>query len=216
MFAPIETEVVTKATPKKNIHSKAYIVVLAGFLIPFIFFFPLFVSASLISDTIAGEKERGTFELLLSVPLKPRDILLGKTISILSLMLLQTLIWLSLLEVQGVTIHHKLLVLLVIMLTGLSLVGIGVIISGISKTNKEANLLLSFAFMILFFIFFFPLPLESGWSKYILSITPVATIVKIGTSENIFYSAILPNVLFLSLVSLLIIYFGNRVFSEMY
>ncbi|MFQ6051231.1 MAG: ABC transporter permease [Candidatus Hydrothermarchaeota archaeon] len=216
LFSPIEIEMVTKLSQKKNLESKAYIVMLAGFLIPFVLFFPLFISASLISDTIAGEKERGTFELLLSAPLKPRDILIGKTISILSLMLFQSLIWLFLLEIQGVSIHHKILVLIVIMLTGLSLVGIGVIISGISKTNKEANLLLSFVFMVLFFVFFFPIPLESTWSKYALSMSPVATIVKIGTSEKIFYSEIFPNIFLLSLISFLVIYLGNRVFSKIY
>lgn len=46
-------------------------------LLPFVLF-PLYMAGPVGIDTIAGERERGTLETLLSSPLAPRDILWGK------------------------------------------------------------------------------------------------------------------------------------------
>jgi len=46
--------------------------------LPFFLLIPLLVSGIITSDSFAGERERNTLEALLSAPVRPRDILLGK------------------------------------------------------------------------------------------------------------------------------------------
>ena len=120
--------------------------------------------ASLCPETIAGEKERGTLASLLLTPIKRRHFVLGKVLA-LSLMALAsgavtflgTLFSLPKIMGAGGELTITLapleisLLFLVIVSTLLFFIGIGIIISAISNTIKEATGYLA-PFMVIFML----------------------------------------------------------------
>ena len=107
---------------------------LFGTLLPYFITFMLFVGAmSLGVDAIAGEKERGTMASMLLTPLKRRDIVLGKLISLSILSSLSA-------AVYAVTM----IIAMPIMLNGLS----GEELGGISLSFSIVQVIELFAIMI--------------------------------------------------------------------
>ncbi|MFQ6051230.1 MAG: ABC transporter permease [Candidatus Hydrothermarchaeota archaeon] len=146
---------------------------------------PLFTSANLISDSIVGEKERGTLEILLSSPASRSKILSGKVISILILMSIHIATWILFLELLGVKIYNHITLFVYLLLTGTWLIGIGVVISAYANSIKEASLVFSFVYMFLFFLLFVPLPLESaGIISGVMKFSPLASILTIAGQKE--------------------------------
>ncbi len=173
---------------KKTVEEKN---TLGQYILLLVLLLPIFTSANLISDSIVGEKERGTIEILLSSPTPRFEILFGKIISILILMSIHIGMWIFFLELLGVTIYNHIILFLFLLLTGTWLIGIGVVISAYSNSIKEASLVFSFIYMFLFFLFFVPLPLESaGIMSGVMRFSPLASIITIASQKEFVWGSL--------------------------
>jgi ABC-2 type transport system permease protein len=90
--------------------------------------------------SVAREREQGTFEQLLVSPLTTGGIMLGKTIPALIIATVQaTIILLAAIWIYGVAFQGSLLLLYTCLLCyGVSLAGIGLLISSVSSTQQQA------------------------------------------------------------------------------
>ncbi len=133
----------------------------------------MLVSAMLTSISITREKELGTIEILYVSPLKPAIIIIGKVVpfallSILNAILILIASWL----IFSVPVNGSVLLLLAeSMLFIITSLGLGVLISTISKTQQTALMLSLFALMlptILLSGFIFPIE-NMPWPLRVIS-----------------------------------------------
>jgi ABC-2 type transport system permease protein len=114
------------------------------------------------ADAISGERERGTLESLLLVPAPRIDLVAGKGVAVLSLWVAALLVAIPYVWFlgRGVGVVGLALVngLLVALLLGLFLVGLGLLVSTFSRSNR---LSLSVSFFVLLALFA-PTQLPSG------------------------------------------------------
>lgn len=160
-----------------------------GMLIPFLLLIPLFSSISMISDSIVGERERKTLELLLSAPVTRTDIFLGKVLGILAISMSQISLWVALMMIAGFKIHNPLLLLFLFLLVSTMVIGIGVGISSLSKSIREASTYFTFAFSAVFLLLFVPFAIEFFYDspslREVVSISPLISAINVATNEKI-------------------------------
>ena len=121
-----------------------------GYLIPLVLFFPIFTSGNLIVDMVVGEKERKTFESLLTSPIDAKDIALGKFGAIFIFISIQTILWLALLRLQKIPIANLGSVVAVLLSVNAAVIITAVVLSIYSITVKEANISMMLLYVVLF------------------------------------------------------------------
>lgn len=165
--------------------SPYFVEVMYGFIVPFILLLPFFMASNLVTDSIVGEKERKTFEVLLMAPLSSSTVVMGKIIPILSFSLLQSLAWILLLDLLQVPIFNTILMLLILFFLGLGFIGVGILISILVDSTKEANSAITLILVFATFILFVPLFVKSGMFQVLFNFIPTVLMVKIASSPVI-------------------------------
>lgn len=215
-IATIENPVVLKEVPLNTksssplaLDSSYFVEIMYGFIIPFVVLLPFFLASNIVTDSVVGEKERKTFEVLLMTPLSSTMVVVGKILPILLFSLIQSIAWIILLNLLKVPIYHTLLLIVLLFFVGLAFIGLGVIISMLVDSTKEANsaitLLLFFATFVLFVPLFMDMPSLQG----ILNLIPTIIMVKM-TSTPVLDPQILLS--FLPTVALSLVVFGLSVY----
>jgi ABC-2 type transport system permease protein len=161
--------------------SARFFEIMYGILIPFILLLPTFLSANMMTDSIVGEKERKTYELLVSSPVTKTDIILGKTLPILAIALAQAALWIILLELKGIHIFNPLPILGMLLLLDLIFIGFGILISAFSETIKDANIGVTLALIITSLAFFAPVSIR----KEIADLSPVFLMTKLASNPAV-------------------------------
>ncbi len=179
--------------------SPYFVEVMYGFIVPFILLLPFFMASNLVTDSIVGEKERKTFEVLLMTPLSSSMVVMGKIIPILGLSLLQSLFWIFLLDWLQVPIFNTLLLLVVLFFVGLGFIGVGILISVLVDSTKEANSAITLILVFATFILFVPLFIKSDLFQVLFNFIPTVLMVKIASSP-----VIKPEIMIYSLPTILI------------
>lgn len=179
--------------------SPYFVEIMYGFIIPFILLLPFFLASNLVTDSIVGEKERKTFEVLLMTPLSSSMVVLGKIIPILSFSLLQSLAWILVLDLLQVPIFNTILLLLVLFSLGLGFIGVGMLISILVDSTKEANSAITLFLIFATFILFVPLFIKSDFFQALFNFIPTVFMVKIASSP-----VVRPGVMFYLLPTILI------------
>jgi len=167
---------------KIALDSSYFVEVMYGFIVPFILLLPFFLASNLVTDSIVGEKERKTFEVLLMTPLSSSTVVLGKIIPILGFSLLQSLAWIFLLDLLQVPIYNTLLLLFVLLSLGLGFIGVGILISILVDSTKEANSAITLILVFATFILFVPLFIKSDMFQVVFNFIPTVLMVKIASS----------------------------------
>jgi len=162
-----------------------FVEIMYGFIVPFILLLPFFLASNIVTDSIVGERERKTFEVLLMTPLTSFMVVLGKIIPILSFSLIQSVAWIILLNFLRVPIYNPLLLFILLFFIGLGFIGIGVILSMLVDSTKEANSAITLVLVFATFILFVPLFVTIPYLDVILNIIPTVLIVKIASSPYI-------------------------------
>ncbi|MBI4813943.1 MAG: ABC transporter permease, partial [Methanobacterium sp.] len=111
-------------------------------------FLPLFLFGNIIIDSVVGEKERKTAEILVAMPISPGEILLGKGLAVVAISALQVVMWIVVLIAAGFTINNVILVYLLVVLTAVPIVGLTSIIAAYAKNYKEAGIGITFAYVM--------------------------------------------------------------------
>jgi ABC-2 type transport system permease protein len=166
-----------------------FIEIMYSLLVPIVILLPVFLSMNILSDSIVGEKERKTFEILLASPLTRLEIIIGKLIPVISLGFLQVTLWLFVISRRNISIGNIGALYLFLFILMVLFFSISVIFSMISSNIREANLYLTLFMMFLTFLMFVPFPSLGGFDA-VVTYSPVVAMVKITT--NVLERSILP------------------------
>jgi ABC-2 type transport system permease protein len=192
--------------------SAYFVEVMYGFIVPFILLLPFFLGSNIVTDSVVGEKERKTFEILLMAPLSSYMVIIGKIIPILLFSLIQSVVWILVLDILRVPIYNPILIILVLFFLGLGFIGVGILISMLVDSTKEANSAITLLLVFATFILFVPLFIKSNFQG-IFNFIPTVIMVKMASSPKISSQIVL--YLLPTLIISLIIFLGTvRLFKH--
>jgi len=147
----------------------------------------LVVSVSALSvtaQTVAREREMGTFDQLLVSPLRLHELLIGKMLPPMAISLAHGTLFLVVAQTMfGVPFTGSyLLFYLALLLYMLSLIGIGMFISALSRTQQQAFLGAFMAIVPLVVLSGFAAPVENmpGWLRFITYFDPARYFLEIS------------------------------------
>lgn len=217
IVAPVNFQLVILNMDKQSklaLNSAYFVEIMYGFIVPFILLLPFFLASNIVTDSVVGERERKTFEVLLMTPVSSSQVMLGKIIPILTFSMIQSLVWIVLLDILRVPIYNPIPILLILFFVGLSFIGIGTLLSMFVDSTKEANSAITIVLVFATFVLFMPLFIKTSYFSVILNFIPTVLIVKMSSTPNIglnmfIYS--LPTVLFSLLIFMLTVrYFRHE------
>jgi ABC-2 type transport system permease protein len=165
--------------------SSYFVEIMYGFIVPFILLLPFFLASNIVTDSIVGERERKTFEVLLMTPISSSEVMFGKTLPILFFSLIQSVAWIILLDLLRVPIYNPLLLFTLLFFIGLGFIGIGILLSMFVDSTKEANSAITIILVFATFILFMPLFIKSFYFTLILNYIPTVIMVKMASTPNI-------------------------------
>jgi ABC-2 type transport system permease protein len=204
-----EVPVNVNSSAELAIDSSYFVEIMYGFIIPFIVLLPFFLASNIVTDSVVGEKERKTFEVLLMTPLSSSMVVIGKILPILLFSLLQSAAWILLLELLKVPIYHSLLLLVLLFFVGLGFIGLGVIISMLVDSTKEANSAITLLLFFATFVLFVPLFMDISWLQGILNLIPTVIMVRMTSTPVLDPTLVL---YFLPTIAISLIIFGLSVY----
>lgn len=162
-----------------------FVELIYGFIIPFILLLPFFLASNIVTDSVVGEKERKTFEVLLMTPMSSYMVIIGKSLPILVFSLIQSLVWMGFLNLLKVPIYNPVLLGLVLFFMGLGFIGLGIFISMLVDSTKEANSAITLLLVFATFILFVPLFVKSDIFQGVFNFIPTVLMVKLASSPTI-------------------------------
>ena len=167
----------------------------------------LVITLLLTALSIAREKETGTFDQLIVSPLSSFEILVGKTIPPLCIAIMLTSIMTFIVtQFFGVPFRGSLLLFFVAIFTSLlALVGVGLFISSVSKTQQQAILgVMTFQMpAVLLSGFISPIADMPKFFQYITWLNPIRFFIE--TTRGIFFKNMGVGEVFLNLIPLMVI-----------
>jgi len=198
---------------KLALNSSYFVEIMYGFIVPFILLLPFFLASNIVTDSVVGERERKTFEVLLMTPISSSMVMLGKILPILFFSLLQSVVWIVVLDLLNVPIYNPVLIFILLFFIGLGFIGIGVLLSMFVDSTKEANSAITIVLVFATFILFMPLFIKTSYFTPILNYIPTVIMVKIASTPNINPNIIL-SALPTILISFIIFVFTIRYFRR--
>jgi ABC-2 type transport system permease protein len=166
-------------------------------------FLPLFLFGNILIDSVVGEKERKTGEILVAMPIRPWEILLGKGLAVVIISALQVLMWMVVLIAAGFTIQNAILVYLLVVLTAVPIVGLTSIISAYAKNYKEAGIGITFAYIVVVGFLIVPALAYISRKSYSANISPMTTAMRLFAGETITIPEILISISGVVILSIL-------------
>jgi ABC-2 type transport system permease protein len=167
-------------------------------------FLPLLLFGNMIIDTIVGEKERKTGEILIAMPMSRAQIIIGKSMAVVLTISLQVAMWLIILLIAGFHIANPILVFIFILLTSIPIIGITSVVAAYSKNFKEAGIGLSIAYMAIVGFLIVPVLIYLSKKLFIANISPMTIVMRLFSGESIpliDYGISLATILIISLIS---------------
>jgi len=172
-------------------------------MLAILLFFPLFLFGNMVIDSIVGEKERKTAEILIAMPLFHSQIIIGKSMAVVLTMGIQVAIWIVILMMAGFEIKNPLLVYMIIVLTSIPIIGITSIIAAYSKNYKEAGIGISFAYIGIVGFLVIPVLAYISRKSIFSNISPMTLVMRLFTGEQIPLGEFLIPIFVILLVSLI-------------
>ena len=193
--------------------SSYFVEIMYGFIVPFILLLPFFLASNIVTDSIVGERERKTFEVLLMTPISSSMVMLGKTLPILFFSVIQNVCMDNFLNLLRVPIYNPLFMFIIYLLYGFGIYWYGILLSMFVDSTKEANSAITIILVFATFILFMPLFIKTPYFTPILNYIPTVIMVKIASTPNISLDIIiseLPTIL----ISIMIFGFTVRYFRR--
>ncbi len=167
-------------------------------------FLPLLLFGNMIIDTIVGEKERKTGEILIAMPISRAQIIIGKSMAVVLTISLQVAMWLIILLIAGFHIANPILVFIFILLTSIPIIGITSVVAAYSKNFKEAGIGLSIAYMAIVGFLIVPVLIYLSKKLFIANISPMTIVMRLFSGESIpliDYGISIATILIISIIS---------------
>ncbi len=166
-------------------------------------FLPLFLFGNMVIDSIVGEKERKTAEILVAMPISHTNIILGKSLAVILTIAVQVFLWMVILLGAGFDIRNAFLVYIVVILTSIPIIGITSIIAAYSKNYKEAGIGISFVYIGVVGYLVVPALAYLSGSVRAASISPMTLVMRLFSGESINTTELLIPIIIIVIVSLL-------------
>lgn len=185
---PVDLQVVYINQEKKvslALDSPYFVEIMYGFIVPFILLLPFFLASNIVTDSVVGERERKTFEVLLMTPISSSMVMIGKTLPILTFSLIQSVVWIILLDLLRVPIYNPVLIFIMLFFMGLAFIGVGILLSMFVDSTKEANSAITIVLVFATFILFMPLFIKASYFAPILNYIPTVIMVKMASTPDI-------------------------------
>ena len=154
-------------------------------MVSILLFLPLFLFGNMIIDSIVGEKERKTGEILIAMPLSHGEIIIGKNFAVVLVIAVQVALWILILLLAGFDLKNPILVYLVIILTSVPIVGITSVLAAYSKNYKEAGIGLSFIYIVIVGFLVIPALAYISSKSVAANISPMTLVMRLFSGENI-------------------------------
>jgi ABC-2 type transport system permease protein len=166
-------------------------------------FLPLFLFGNLVVDSIVGEKERKTGEILMAMPISRSYIILGKGLAVVITMAIQVALWMILMLIAGFPLGNPFLVYLIVVISAVPIVGLTSIIAAYAKNYKEAGIGITFAYIaIIGFLIVPALAYVAQQGKYV-SLSTMTLVIKIFSGDALGWGDIAIPFIFILLISAL-------------
>ena len=167
-------------------------------------FLPLLLFGNIIIDSVVGEKERKTGEILIAMPLSQAQIIIGKSMAVTLTISLQVFMWLIILLIAGFNISNPLFVFIFIFLTSIPIIGITTVVATYSKNYKEAGIGLSIVYIGIVGFLIVPVLLYISRKSFLSNISPMTIVMRLFSGESISlsdYALALACILVVSIIS---------------
>jgi ABC-type Na+ efflux pump permease subunit len=128
-----------------SIQASPYVGFTYTILLPLLCFLPVFISGSIVVDSLIEERQRGTLELLRVAPLSLAEIIDAKLAATAALAPIQAIAWFLLLTVNGTTIAAPVALVVLVAVLSLLVVTVGVAVALWAPDRRQAQLLYSMA-----------------------------------------------------------------------
>ncbi len=142
-----ERGVQIRYTELRNVPSTSF-EFLYSTIIPILLFFPAFIAGSMTVDSISEEFENHTLDTLLSAPVSLEAILGSKVIAALLLAVVQCLLWLVLLRLNGIVIHNPAQALLLSTIVAAILAVSAALVSMFFKDRERSQFVYSLLILV--------------------------------------------------------------------
>jgi|AntRauTorcE11897_2_1112592.scaffolds.fasta_scaffold00004_94 ABC-type Na+ efflux pump permease subunit len=119
-------------------------------LIPVLVFLPVFISGSLVVDSITEEIDEGTLELLRVAPVTLGEIVDGKALAAVAIAPGQALLWLLLLRANGTPVANVPSILALMTALTTLVVALGIAVAALAPDRRAAQFLYSIGVLVLF------------------------------------------------------------------
>lgn len=196
------------------IDSPYFVEIMYGFIVPFILLLPFFLASNIVTDSVVGERERKTFEVLLMTPISSSMVMLGKTMPILVFSIVQSIVWIVLLNLLKVPIYNPVLIIILLFFMGLGFIGVGILLSMFVDSTKEANSAITIVLVFATFLLFMPLFIKASYFAPFLNYIPTILLIKMASTPYISPYIILfslPTILIsLTIFALTVVYFRHE------
>jgi ABC-2 type transport system permease protein len=178
-------------TVKIALNNSYFVEIMYGFIVPFVLLLPFFLASNIVTDSIVGERERKTFEMLLMAPLSSSMVIIGKILPILSFSMIQSIAWIILLDLLGVPIYNIFILIFILLFIGMGFIGVGILISMLVDSTKEANSAITLVLMFVTFLLFMPLFIKIPYLVGFLDFIPTVLMVKMSSTPNLPYEMLI-------------------------
>jgi ABC-2 type transport system permease protein len=177
-------------------------------------FLPLLLFGNMVIDSIVGEKERKTAEILIAMPISHANIIIGKSIAVALTISLQIAMWLIILLIAGFNISNPLLVFIFIFLSSIPIIGITSAVAAYSKNYKEAGIGLSIVYIGIVGFLIVPVLLYITRGSYISNISPMTIVMRLFSGESIALGDYALTLISIAIVSIISYWIAIKLFER--
>lgn len=183
-------------------------------MIAILLFLPLFLFGNMIIDSVVGEKERKTGEILMAMPITPTEIIFGKSMAVVGIIALQVAIWMVILLITRFPILNPLLVFALVFITAIPVTGVTVIIAAYAKNYKEAGIGLTFGYIVVVGLLMIPTLVYISNKSLGSNISPLTMVIRLFSGESIPLWEFLIPVGFILILSLISYWIAIQLFKR--
>ena len=202
----VENQETTGESLQMQIVTKAMIAILL--------FLPLFLFGNMIIDSVVGEKERKTGEILIAMPISSSEIIIGKSMAVVGIIAIQIALWMIILLISGFKIINPILIYILVLITAIPVIGVTVIIATYAKNYKEAGIGLTFGYVAIVGILMIPTLIYLSNKSLIANISTLTMVIRIFAGENIPYWQYLIPMGFIFIMSIITYWISIKLYQR--
>lgn len=183
-------------------------------MIAVLLFLPLFLFGNMVVDSIVGEKERKTAEILVTMPMGHGEIIIGKSLAVILTIAIQIALWMIIVLIAGIDIKNPFIVYMLIVLTSVPIIGITSVIASYSKNYKEAGIGLSFIYIIIVGFLIVPTLAYISSKSVISNISPMTIVMRLFSGETISINDFMIPIISIIVISLISYWISIKLFKR--